>query len=214
MTKQKRKEEKEGKGREGNGGKERRRAKASPELNWTELNRTELNWTEQHGIVPNLSKKCVGKSCHRGSTRDTRETRGAWGTRGGRKTRDRWGNTHTYTHNTVQWTIFTLLGAFAVDKKFSSFYIVLEEWRKQGRAKREREGGKAKRKCCGSKRRANRFFYCAPQRVYPRVHRGMVISFRSSLATATGTLELVVFWLGGRRNGGSGVKPLATNTNC
>lgn len=26
-------------------------------------------------------------------------------------------------HSTVQWTIFTLLGAFAVDKKFSSFHV-------------------------------------------------------------------------------------------
>lgn len=46
-------------------------------------------------------------------------------------------------HSTVQWTIFTLLGAFAVDKKFSSFhvffffYIVLGKW-KWGKARHVR----------------------------------------------------------------------------
>lgn len=144
----------------------------------------------------NLSKKCVGKSSRRGRGESRGIKEGAAEIAGGA------------IYSTVQCTIFTLLGAFAVDKKFSSFhfflYIVLGEWKWGMRKKKSaRDAGQ---------REGRIAFYCAPQRVYPRVYRGMVISFRSSpaTATATGTLERAVPGCAGLRC----VKPLATNTNC
>lgn len=72
------------------------------------------------------------------------------------------------------------------------------------------EMGKRKSARGAGQREGRIAFYCAPQRVYPRVYRGMVISFRSSPATATGTLERAGPAIAGVRC----VRPLATNTNC
>lgn len=74
-------------------------------------------------------------------------------------------------HSTVQWTIFTLLGAFAVDKKFSSFHVFFF-------ISFSESGNGEKRAMCGSKRRANRFLLCAPTCLPPGLPRdGYKFSF-------------------------------------